>query len=159
VTDLRKCLLLAASGHVRAGDSVTQSNSGDPGVSRIRLYPLTPALRTRIGELVDERGIKGYRALSDRTGGEVSHEAVRRILTGQVMRVRYDTLIALADALQTSLEELLDSSLGADRDMPWRPRPEFDELPVAMRPGIERALLALFRESRILPPARSPESD
>lgn len=127
-------------------------------MSRIRLYPMTLSLRMRIIELVDQRGIKGYRALSDRTGGDISHETVRRILTGQVTRVRHDTLAALADALQAPLDELLDSSLGPERDIPWRPRAEFDELPVTMRPGIERALLALFRETRILPPAGSPDT-
>ena len=56
---------------------MTESNPGDPGVSRIRLYPVTSALRTHIAELVDESGIKGYRALSDRTGGDISHETAR----------------------------------------------------------------------------------
>lgn len=122
-------------------------------MSRIRLYPMTPALRTRISELVDELGIKGYRALSDRTGGDISHETTRRILTGQVLHVRFDTLNTLADALEVEFEEFLAASLGVDATTPWRPRPEFDDLPMDMRPGIEKALLALFRETRILPPS------
>lgn len=128
-------------------------------MSRIRLYPMTPALRTRIIELADERGLGHYRALSHRTAGEVSYEAVRRILTGQVSRIRYDTLIALAEALQAPADEFINLSLAEDGDVPWRPPAEFDRLPVRMRPGIERALLALFRETRILPPGRSRDHD
>ena len=118
---------------------------------------MTPTLRLRIRELVDERGIKGYRALSDRTGGEISHETVRRILAGKALSVRYATLIALADALQTTIEDFLDSSLGTDRGKPWRPRAEFDDLPDDLRPGLERGLLAFLREIRILPPPRQPD--
>jgi hypothetical protein len=145
--------------HVKASDSVTANNSGEPGVSRIRLYPMTPTLRARLAELVDDRGIKGYRALSHRTGGEVSYETIRRILTGQVSQVRHGTLLALADALGTPLEVLIGDSLGEHHDLPWRPPAEFDRLPASMRPGIERALLALFRETRILPPGRPAEPE
>jgi hypothetical protein len=101
---------------------VTESNPGDPGVSRIRLYPVTSALRSRIAELFDESGIKGYRALSDRTGGDISHETARRILTGQVLHIRYDTLVALADALHAPIAELIGMSLGAESAGPWTTR-------------------------------------
>lgn len=128
-------------------------------MSRIRLYPMTSALRALISDLIDDRGIKGYRALSHRTGGEVSYETVRRILTGQVSQVRFGTLKALAEALQTPIGEFIESSVGDARGIPWQLSQEFDPMPLTMRPGIERALLALFRESRILPPSGSPDHD
>jgi DNA-binding Xre family transcriptional regulator len=128
-------------------------------VSRIRLYPMTPALRTYLTELVDDRGIKGYRALSDRTGGEISHETVRRILTGQVLRIRYDTLVALADALHAPIAELIGMSLGADTAGPWILGAAFDDMPHDKRPSTERALLALLRGLDILPPPRSADQD
>lgn len=137
---------------------MTESNPGDPGVSRIRLYPMTSALRTHIAELVDESGIKGYRALSDRTGGDISHETARRILTGQVLHVRYDTLVALADALRAPIAALIGMSLGAEGASPWTLGAAFDDMPQDKRPSTERAFLALLRGLDILPPPRTPES-
>ena len=138
---------------------MTESNLDEAGVSRIRLYPMTPGLRMRISELVDEKGIRGYRALSDRTGGEISHETVRRILTGQVLHIRYDTLVALADALQEPIAEFIAMSLGVDRAGPWTLGTAFDDMPYDKRPGTERALLALLRGLDILPPSRTPDQD
>lgn len=139
---------------------MTERNPGEPGVSRIRRFPITATLRTRINELIDQRGIKGQRALAHLTGGEISHQTVHRILIGKASYIRHDTLMALADALQTPVEVLIEDSLGAaHQDMPWQPPAEFDKLPLNMRPGIERALLALFRETRILPPAGSPDHE
>lgn len=115
---------------------------------------MTSALRDRITELAEERGINGFRALSHRTGGDISHETARRILTGRATHIRQATLDALAFALEVSADELVASSLGADADTPWQLREEFDQVAVDMRPDIERALLALFRAGRILPPAR-----
>jgi hypothetical protein len=119
-------------------------------MARARLYPVTEALRDRIAELVEESGIRGYRALSHRSGREVSYETVRNILTGQRTYVRQATLAALADTLSVSLDEFIALSLGAGDTMPWRPCSEFDELPIEMRHGIERALLALFRAAGIV---------
>src|SRR5262245_1484012 len=142
--------------HIRVGDNVTERFPDEPGVSRVRRFPITATLRTRINDLIDQRGIKGQRAFAHLTGGEISHQTVHRILTGKASFIRHDTLMALADALQTPVEILIQDSLGAhQQDMPWQPPAEFDKLPLSMRPGIERALLALFRETRILPPADS----
>lgn len=156
MTLARKCLLLMACRHGRAGDNVTERIPGEPGVSRVRRFPITAPLRARISDLIDQRGIKGQRAFAHLTGGEISHQTVHRILSGKASYIRHDTLVALADALQTPVEVFIEDSLGAHKhDMPWQPPAEFDKLPLNMRPGIERALLALFRETRILPPADS----
>ena len=119
-------------------------------MSRVRLYPVTEALRARIADLVEERGITGYRAISHRAGGEVSYETVRRIFTGQCAYIRYATLSALADALQVPVTDFISASLGASDAVPWRPPAEFDKLPTEVRPGIERALLALLRAAGVL---------
>ena len=115
---------------------------------------MTAALRDRIAELAEERGISGFRALSHRTGGDISYETTRRILIGRVSHIRQATLDALAFALEIPVDELVASSLGADADAPWQLGEEFDRVPIEMRPGIERALLALLRAGGTLPPAR-----
>jgi DNA-binding Xre family transcriptional regulator len=145
-------LLRGTCSHVLAGERVTESNFDGPGESRIRLYPVTPALRNRLSELVDERQLK-HRELSRNAGGDISYETARQILAGGRSQVRLSTLVALADVLRVPVDELIDLSLGSSHDRPWRPPAEFDPLPETMRPGIERGLLIIFRATGILPPS------
>lgn len=63
--------------------------------------------------LMQAANISSYRALADRA--QVSRWQVKQLRTGQVRKMRVGVLMALADALQISLPELL---MQADADAP-----------------------------------------
>lgn len=145
-------MLRGTCSHVLAGEHVTESNFDESGESRIRLYPVTPALRSRLSELVDERQLK-HRELSRNAGGDISYETARQILAGGRSQVRISTLAALADVLRVPVDELIELSLGSSHGRPWRPPAVFDPLPENARHDIERGLLIIFRATGMLPPA------
>ncbi len=101
-------------------------------------------LQTRMNAL----GIRGYRALAQRTNGGVSHGSVHRILAGQQASVRPSTLAVLAVALGSAPADFM-AAAGVER-LPWTLPEAFDGVNVMVRPAVERALAQLLAAGGIL---------
>jgi DNA-binding Xre family transcriptional regulator len=97
---------------------------------------------------MDALGIRGYRALAQRTSGGLSHGSVHRIMTGRQTSIRPHTLEALAVALGSATADLL-AAAGVDRS-PWTLPEAFDGVNVTVRPAVERALAQLLEAGGIL---------
>jgi DNA-binding Xre family transcriptional regulator len=129
---------------------VTQNESGDLSVSPVRLYPVTPALRDHIETLMSARQIEGHRGLAHRTAEEISHATVHRIRSGQSTRVRYKTLVALAEALSVPLADLIEKTASGPTP-PWiLRRPRLHRVPVQIRDDFERSMESIFDAAGVL---------
>ena len=126
---------------------MTRESLANIGVSR-RMIPITGPLRTLLQTRMNALGIGSYRALAQRTGGDVSHGSVHRIMAGQQTSVRPRTLAVLAHALGTAPADLL-AAAGVERS-PWTLPEAFDGVDVMVRPTVERALAQLLEAGGIL---------
>ena len=113
-----------------------------------RLIPVTDGLRQLILTRVDALDIGGYRQLADLTDGAVSHGTTHRLLTGRQATVRPHTLKALAEALRIDVKEMLRAS--ETTSVPWTLGAEFDQVPVELRPRIERGLKRLLEAAGLM---------
>lgn len=129
----------------------TPDDSRDVGPSR-QMIAVTPALVQLVSDRMAALGIRTTRDLAWRSGGELSHETVYRLLGNRLSRVRAKTLTALAGALDIDIEQLLAAA--GFKNPPWVLPPEFDVVPVAVRPDLERALRTLLEAGGHMPPTR-----
>lgn len=138
--------------HALGSDNVTANLFGEPSVSPVRLYPVTPALRDHIETLMSARQIEGHRGLAHRTAEEVSHATVHRIRSGQSTHVRYKTLLALAEALSVPVSDLIEKTTGGPTP-PWiLRRPRLHRVPVQIRDDFERSMESMFDAAGVLDP-------
>ena len=69
---------------------------------------ISEAVRIRLKELLDERGLSVYK-LERRSA--VSHDTLKSIMKGKTKGVNLKTLIALSDGLGITVSEFLNSEL------------------------------------------------
>ena len=129
--------------------------SHDAPVARCHLVTVTSAMRALIRARMDALGVYAYRELAERTGGQISHMSIHRIMTAQQTRCRARTLHVLAEALGMTHEELLAAS-GTDA-APWLLPETFDRVPASLRPAIERALQRLMELGGLLDSPQPPD--
>lgn len=113
------------------------------------LLPNTPELRSLVHTLMDEYDCRDARAVSQRTGGNVSHQTIHEMLRGNTSVVQMRTLTELATAFRVDVNEFIRSTEG--QSPPWRMPRRFDVVPIHLRLQIERLLSSLLTTTGVIP--------
>jgi hypothetical protein len=120
------------------------------GVART-LVRVTDELLAFVEERMRELRIANAGALANRTEGAVSMNTLYRLLGHRQPQINRKTIDALALALKTDEKTLLE--LCGQSSEPWTLPPDFDNVPLELRPEIERALRQLLLSAgHLVPP-------